>query len=218
MSKHRHDVILRELKEHAPFTAMGAASGIVLMAAVVLLHVPEHISHTAFYVFHPLHVLFSSFVTAAMFWRYKRSLVLTFAIGYLGSVGIGTLSDILLPHLGAGLIGVEMGHVHVGFIEKWWLINPLALLGIGAGIMLPRTKVPHFGHVLLSTWASLFYPLSHGHAENWLPLLAPMFLVLFVAVWLPCCLSDIAFPLFFVGEPAAEDRGEQDREDTTDSP
>jgi hypothetical protein len=26
-----------------------------------------------------------------------------------------------------------------------------------------------------------------------------MFIVLFLAVWLPCCVSDIVFPLLFVG-------------------
>jgi hypothetical protein len=28
---------------------------------------------------------------------------------------------------------------------------------------------------------------------------AGMFIVLFIAVWLPCCISDIVFPILFVG-------------------
>ena len=58
--------IAHELKEHAPFTALGAVSGIIIMVIVVLGDVPSHISQTAFYVSHPLHVLLSALVTTAM--------------------------------------------------------------------------------------------------------------------------------------------------------
>jgi len=202
---HRRDVVLRELKSHAPFTALGALSGIALMLLIVLAETPREVSHHVFYVLHPAHVLLSAFVTAAMYRRYKGHLVLTVIIGYVGSVGIGTISDIILPHLGGWLVGAEMGHFHIGFIEKWWLVNPLALAGVAAGICLPRTKVPHYGHVLLSTWASLFYLATHGQVDNWLPRLPLIFIILFFAVWLPCCLSDIAFPLLFIGKKAPEE-------------
>jgi len=206
MTAHDRRPIIHELRDHAPFTALGALSGIVLLLVVVLGHVPTKVSNAAFCVFHPGHVFLSAMVTAAMFWRYRRNVVLTVIIGYVGSIAIGTTSDILLPHLGGWLIGVRMDHVHqhLGFIEEWWLVNPAALLGIAAGMWQGRTKVPHFGHVLLSTWASLFYLVAHGHVENWLPKLPLAFIVLFVAVWLPCCLSDILFPLAFVGRKNAE--------------
>jgi len=90
---------------------------------------------------------------------------------------------------------------HLPFIEKWWLVNPLALVGIAIGYLRPTTKIPHFGHVLLSTWASLFYFTAFGVAY-WLPLLPAVFLFLFLAVWIPCCLSDIVFPLLFIREVA----------------
>jgi len=56
---------------------------------------------------------------------------------------------------------------------------------------------------MLSTWASLFYFAAFATAE-WLPLLPVIFVFLFIAVLLPCCLSDIVFPLLFVrkGLPA----------------
>jgi len=86
-------------------------------------------------------------------------------------------------------------------IEHWWLVNPLALLGIAIAIWRPTTKLPHWGHVFISTWASLFYLTGYGEA-SWLPLLPVIFAVLFLAVWVPCCLSDIVFPLLFVGDGA----------------
>jgi hypothetical protein len=84
----------------------------------------------------------------------------------------------------------------VPFIEEWW-INFLALGGIAIGYWKQTTKIPHFGHVLLSTWASLFYIMAFGKAD-WIPLLPFIFLFLFLAVWLPCCTSDIIYPLLLV--------------------
>ena len=197
----RRNVVLGELKQHAPFTAVGALTGIVIMAAVIVFHVPHETSQKLFDVLHPVHVLFSAVVTAALYRRYKRNLLFTVIIGYVGSVGIGTLSDIILPYLGGRLVGAHM-HLHIGFIEHWWLVNPLALVGVAIALWRPWTKLPHFAHMFLSTWASLFYLTGHGQAD-WLPLLPVIFVVLFIAVWLPCCLSDIIFPLLFVGKPTA---------------
>jgi hypothetical protein len=116
-------------------------------------------------------------------------------IGYVGSIGIATLSDVVIPYLGGALLTLKM-EFHLGFIEKWWLVNPMALIGIAIGYWKPTTKFPHAGHVLLSTWASLFYFTAFGMA-NWIPLLPFIFLILFLAVWIPCCTSDIVFPLLF---------------------
>lgn len=195
-------IIGAELKQHAPFTAVGAVTGVVIMSLVVATKLPHETSKVIFHVLHPAHVLLSAIVTTALFRRYRKSLLLTVVIGYVGSVGIGTLSDIVMPHLGGLLVGAEMDHVHIGFIEHWWLINPLALAGIAIALWWPHTKLAHSGHVFLSTWASLFYLTAHGQAA-WLPLLPAVFAVLFIAVWVPCCLSDIVFPLLFVGREAA---------------
>jgi hypothetical protein len=55
------------------------------------------------------------------------------------------------------------------------------------------------GHVLLSTWASLFSFTAFGQAD-WTSVLLPVFFLLFLAVWLPCCVSDIVYPLLWVGK------------------
>ena len=59
-------LIAHELKEHIPFTALGALTGIILTVIVLLSNIPNHISDTIFHTFHPLHVLLSAFVTTAM--------------------------------------------------------------------------------------------------------------------------------------------------------
>ena len=185
-----------ELGKHAPFTAGGAASGILIMVIIVFTNIPPDISETVFYTLHPAHVVLSALTTTAMYKKYgKGKIWAAILIGYTGSIGIATLSDSIIPYLGGALLNIEM-HFHAGFIEKWWLVNPLAFLGIAIGYLKPTTKFPHAGHMLLSTWASLFYFAAFGMA-NWIPLLPFIFVFLFLAVWIPCCVSDIVYPLLF---------------------
>ena len=201
--------IAQELRRHAPFTALGALTGIIIMVIIVFGNIPTQISQTAFYTLHPIHVVLSALVTTAMYTKYKKAKIwAAVLIGWTGSIGIATMSDVLVPYLGGTLLHIDMDF-HVPFvetskipvigIEKWIVVNGAALLGIAIGYWKQTTKIPHFGHVLLSTWASLFYFTSFGTA-NWLPLLPFVFLFLFLAVWIPCCLSDIVYPLLFIKE------------------
>jgi len=205
--------IARELKEHIPFTALGAVTGIILMAIVVFTHISTPISEAAFYTLHPLHVLLSALVTTAMYKRYsKGKLWAAILIGYAGSIGIATLSDAIIPYLEGSMLNIKIGF-HAPFLEteempflgiaKWVVINSAALIGIALGYWKQTTKIPHSGHVLLSTWASLFYFTAFGTA-SWIPLLPLIFIFLFLSVWLPCCLSDIVFPLLFIGKAGAK--------------
>ena len=194
--------ITTELARHAPFTSLGALTGIIVMVIIVLSNVSAQISHTVFYTLHPIHVVLSALATTAMYRKYSPGkLWVAILIGYTGSIGIATISDAIIPYLGGSLLGINIGF-EVPFIEKWWLVNPMALIGIAIGYWKPTTKFPHYGHVLLSTWASLFYFTAFGTAR-WLPLLPFIFLFLFLAVWLPCCLSDIVFPLLFTKKQLA---------------
>ena len=200
--------ISKELKDHAPFTFFGAITGIIVIA--LFQRIPSKLSYDVFYILHPIHVLLSALVTASMFelhecerisgkcLRGKCNFWVLLIIGYAGSVGIATISDSLIPYLGETLFNMPNRGIHIGFIEKWWLVNPLAILGITIAYFRPQTKFPHTGHVLLSTWASLFHIImARGGILNWLSYIG-ILVFLFIAVWLPCCISDIVFPLLFV--------------------
>ncbi|NQU16732.1 MAG: hypothetical protein HQ564_01595 [Candidatus Saganbacteria bacterium] len=197
--------ILKELKRHAPFTIFGALFGVIAM--LLFYRLPFESANRIFYVLHPLHVVLSAMVTSSMYYHYKCgklkvkcNLLVLLLIGYFGSVGIATLSDSVIPYLGEVLLNLPNRGIHIGFIEEWWIVNPAAILGIMIGYFWPRTKFPHAGHVLLSTFASLFHIImAMGGIISWGLALA-VFAFLFLAVWLPCCVSDIVFPLLFVGE------------------
>lgn len=201
--------IALELAEHAPFTAVGAVIGIMVMAIIHFLNAPREISHAIFYTLHPLHIVLSALTTTAMYRLHKKGrLWATILIGYTGSIGIATLSDIIIPYLGGSTLNIPM-EFHVPFIEtenmpfigvpKWIIVNAAAVIGMAIAYWKPITRFPHMGHVLLSTWASLFSFTAFGIA-NWIPLLPFIFLFLFLAVWLPCCISDIVYPLLWVRE------------------
>ena len=200
--------ISKELKIHAPFTIFGAATGVIIITFFQKL--PFSISYNIFYVLHPIHVVLSALVTASMYRlhtcecisgkciRGKCNLWFLLIIGYVGSVGIATMSDSVIPYLGEIMLKMPNRGIHLGFIEKWWLVNPLAIVGVLIACFRPTTKFPHMGHVLLSTWASLFHIImAMGGSLQWFLYIA-IFLFLFLAVWIPCCVSDIVFPLLFV--------------------
>lgn len=226
--KERAKHILVELKGHAPFTLLGGLIGIIFM--LLFRNVSGAGSHSLFAVFHPAHVVLSAMVTASMFKMHaaKKHFVLVLLIGYFGSVGIATLSDVIIPHIGIHMLGLDVPRhaqlhhheaastdenvavtahehsehyehtIHLGFIEEWYIVNPAALLGVLIAYFLPRTKFPHSGHVLISTWASSSYLLMNLESEITISAAIGLFAILFIAVWLPCCISDIIFPLLFV--------------------
>jgi len=196
--------IATELRRHAPFTAFGAATGVAFMVIVLFADVLGQISSASFnifYILHPAHVVLSALVTTALYRRYRAGNIwVAILIGYTGSVGIATLSDSVIPYLGEMLLDLPNRGIHIGFIEEPLLTNPAAFLGIAIGYWRPSTKFPHAGHVLISTWASLFHIImALGQTVGWIQVLA-IFSFLFLAVWLPCCLSDIVYPLLFIRE------------------
>ena len=199
--------ILKELKIHAPFTVFGAITGIIIM--VFSLKLPYKVSYNTFYVLHPLHVFLSALVTAAMYKLHtcpqvgagcikgKCNFWALIIIGYIGSVGIATISDSIIPYAAETLLNMPNREIHLGFIEKWWLVNPLAIMGIAFAYYHPTTKFPHSLHVLLSTWASLFHIIMAKIGILSWTSCATIFVFLFISVWIPCCVSDIVFPLLF---------------------
>jgi len=195
--------IAHELKHHIPFTAFGALTGIALM--IFFRGLSHGSAHKLFYIFHPLHVMLSAVATASLFRHYQCkhsgfscSIWAFILVGFFGSVGIATLSDSLIPYLGEVMLKLPHAEAHIGFIEGWYIVIPAAFLGIAIAYFIPNTKLPHTGHVLISTWASLFHVIMAANSDMGFRIYACVFSFLFLSVWLPCCISDIVFPLMFI--------------------
>ena len=250
--------IWAEMMCHLPFTAGGAAFGIIFM--LIFKNMGQDTGSVLFKIFHPAHVVLSAMVTSSLFLLHtkKRNFFVIVLVGYFGAVGIATLSDCIIPFFGEEILHVsvpshsalheaEESHLqvdnahevqeheehahddhihgdtgiegnnnsehvhdencehhnhehglHLGFIEQWYIVNPAALLGIIFAWYMPSSRYPHGVHVLISTWASSSHMLMNTTADITTTVLFGMFIVLFIAVWLPCCVSDILFPLLFV--------------------
>lgn len=190
--------IFQELKEHAPFTFMGALSGILLF--FLLRNIPTNLSFKLFYTFHPMHVLLSTFVTTSMYKLHKKNpnIFVLFLIGFVGPLLIATISDSIIPFVGETLLHLPHRELHLGFIEEWYIVNPIAFLGVLLAYFMPNTKFPHSAHILISTWASLFHVLMAVDKSISLYVYFGVLFLLFISDWIPCCFSDIVFPLLFV--------------------
>jgi hypothetical protein len=192
----------KELKEHAPFTIFGAFTGIILLILILvggLLEYIHSVDEPIFYILHPTHIFLSAWVTTSLYLKYgRKELWIAFTIGITGSLGIATLSDSIIPYLGELLLNLPHAHAHIGFLEQPIITISPAIIGVVSGYVISATKLPHFGHVFISTWASLFHVImALGATVIWWQV-GGIFFFLFIAVWLPCCLSDIIYPLLFI--------------------
>jgi hypothetical protein len=193
--------VFKELEHHMPFTFLGAAIGIVFMAIIVngnyLLDISPY-TEDIFFILHSIHVFLSALVTTTLFVKYRtKNILWVIFVGYTGAIGIATISDSLIPYLGELIIGLPKSEPHIGFIEEPLKTNIPAFIGIAVGYLKGTTKIPHAGHVLISTWASLFHIfMAIGASLTTLQMIG-IFTFLFLAVWLPCCTSDIIYPLLF---------------------
>jgi hypothetical protein len=196
----------------------GALTGIMLM--LLFRNISHQASYRLFYIFHPAHVVLSAMVTASLFRLHEKTkgFLIVLIVGYVGSIGTATLSDSILPFFVEDILGVAVpteaavhshGHeagseqkhereLHIGFIEEWYIVNPAALLGILIAYFLPKSKMPHAFHILISTWASAAHIMMNTNQPMTAVLVTGIFIVLFIAVWLPCCFSDIVFPMLLV--------------------
>jgi hypothetical protein len=187
-----HKEILHELKEHIPFTALATLTSIILIFFFLKLNLISSFI-PLFYMFHPAHILFSAAVSSAMFYNYNKKILPSVLIGLIISVAIGSLSDIFFPYLGTSLLGIPISF-HLPALEIPIVIWGIGLIGAGLGIIIKKTKFPHFLHVLISVFASLFYIFAYSANFSIINFLV-ILLIASISVVIPCCLGDIILPL-----------------------
>jgi hypothetical protein len=196
--------ILAELKDHIPYSVFSAAFALIVVAIFsAACFLIDHSKFSAvagdlFHVFHPVHMLLSAAATTAMFWKHWHNLSRAVVVGFLGSVLVCGISDVIIPWLGGMLLGVSM-HLHICILEHPVMVLPFVFIGIMTGLaaaeVIPRATVfSHTSHVFISSMASVLYMLSYG-LVNWMGVIGSVFIIIILAVVLPCCISDIVLPL-----------------------
>jgi predicted membrane protein len=198
--KTRTSEALHELKHHSPFTILATIMAIILITLLYFFKISDFnsIMQTSFHIAHPLHLFVSAIASAAIFYKYKKSFFQAILVGLLGAIVIGSISDVLFPYL-IGIIFNMKLEFHLPIIENPLLILSVAIIGSILGIKTKLTKVPHLLHVFLSVFASLLYLFAFNQTITPLTFILSA-LIVFIAVIVPCCLSDILFPFFFLGK------------------
>jgi len=210
-----------ELLHHFPYATMSVALALMLLTMIsVFFNVgAEHDvissccgetgSHTSsfdilFHSFHFVHILFATSGTILTFRRYSDKMMVGLLVGTLSSMVFCTLSDILLPYAAGRILGIDMD-LHICFSSE--LANILPFLGVGllngwimSQLVEFRTRdnslLLHFLHTFISAMASIFYAVGHGLSDFYTNF-GMFFLLMIVAVIIPCTLSDVVAPIFF---------------------
>ena len=215
--------LLVELREHVPFSVTAVALGLMAAGAICILGsgfmeggfgeaIHDHAQHEAgdhahgpvfarlfFHLFHPAHMLFSAVATTAMFCRYDRSTIKAIIVGMVGAIGVCGASDILMPHVSLIVLGIKTPW-HICVIEHPTMVLPYAVIGVIVGVVssggvIRSTLISHSLHVLASSMASIFYMVGPLGLVAWIDRVGQVFVFVVLAVMVPCCLSDIVFPM-----------------------
>lgn len=204
----RWRLVVVEFAHHLPFTTIGT---LIAMAGVWWFgsqHLsdghPEGLftqSRSLFHLFHPLHICLSAIATTSLFWRHERHVLRAAIVGAVGTIVPCGLSDYFFPYLGGLLVGQTM-ELHMCIVDHPQLFYPFLALGILAGFWAESRLTgshlfSHGAHVFISSTASLLYLLSFGFTA-WMMdvrLVFPAFATIVLAVWIPCCISDVVIPV-----------------------
>jgi len=200
--KNKKNEILHELKHHFPLTLLTAVlAGIIISILFISgISFSTPFLELVFELFHESHILISGIATSALYYRYQRSKTNAILVGFLGAIIIGSLSDVLFPYIIGKLFLLDTSF-HLPLLEEPIRVTILALagtlIGLGSNRFSKTFKLSHNLHVFLSVLASLFYVLAFTPVLNILTILL-LVITVFLVVYVPCSISDIIFPLYFV--------------------
>lgn len=212
---HHEHSLMGELVHHLPYAIFSIALGLIILSLLDVFsfsghhhehgaHEAVHGAHLLFHSFHFLHIIFAMTGSLIMFSRFSGNLVKGVIVSLFSSIFFCTLSDVVLPYIAGLMLGVHM-HFHLCFYTELHNVIPFIGIGLLNGIVMSRHSSSikgfysvgsHFGHILISSLASLFYLVSEGFS-NWYPQMGLLFIFLIIAVVVPCTLADVVVPMFF---------------------
>ena len=206
--KQRWNLLVAEFARHLPYASV---STLIAMAAVWWFATQlinegrtEQLltqARGSFHLFHPLHICLSAIATTSLFWRYQRHIGRAVWVGAWGTIVPCGFSDYIFPYLGGRLLGRTM-ELHMCIVQEPQLFFSFLALGILGGFWAENRLrgshlFSHGAHIFISSSASLLYLISFGFT-SWMSNVQdifPVFAIIVLAVWVPCCISDIVIPV-----------------------
>lgn len=206
---HSEHKIMDEIICHFPYAVFSVAFSLIVLNFMDFVAVGKDSSNLEpiwfglFHSFHFMHITFAAVGTLLSFSKLSKNLFRGLVLSAVTATGFCMLSDIVFPYLGGRLLGVPMTF-HICFFHEFANIIPFLIVGLLTGMALSKHDHgskgtfglwSHFAHIFVSSLASSFYMVSNGF-NDWSNQIGYVFLVLIVAVVIPCTLSDVAAPMF----------------------
>lgn len=212
IGSHNHSSsLVGEIVSHLPHAIFSVAFCLTILSffsafqlSINDIGVLKRVSSVLFHSFHFLHILFSVTGTMITFYRFSTRIVRGIFVGIFSALVFCTLSDAVMPYLAGKILYVDM-KFHLCLFHELQNVIPFLIAGVISGVVIAKShksnilfysKVSHFVHILISSFASMFYLVAHG-MPNWYSQIGIIFLFLIVAVVIPCILSDIVTPMTF---------------------
>ena len=203
--------MLGELICHFPYAVFSVAFGLALLSFVSFVSfgstdpvLARKGANMLFHSFHFMHIVFAATGTMITFLRFSKNVLKACLVGIISPSLFCMLSDAVMPYVGGTMLGVPM-KLHICFYSELANVLPFLLIGIINGFVMSRHQherqgfysvFSHAIHILVSSLASALYLVSHGFT-NWYAQIGNVFLLLIVAVVIPCTLSDVVVPMIF---------------------
>ncbi len=195
-----------ELLCHIPYGILAVATSMILVSLILFVTPQTPLfaknASTLFHTLHFIHILFAASSVVLAFRKYSDSVIGAVVLGAVVPAVFCTLSDVFLPYWGSNIFGLNVA-LHICFKSHLGSILPFLITGIVNGLLLSHTTncdnlmvhatVSHFSHSFISALASFLYLLSHGFADLKHGM-GIIFIVLLVAVIIPCIISDVIVP------------------------
>jgi len=209
---HNHDLlehsVIDELICHLPYAIYSVAFSLIALSiySVFSMNLEPAIvkkgCKALFHSFHFMHIVFAATGTIITFCRFSKNYARALLVGLVSPTFFCILSDAVLPYIGGRILGVEM-HFHACFFTEPERVIPFLIVGIINGFVMSRhheskqggySLSSHATHIFISSLASTFYLMSHGFT-NWYASIGNVFVLLIIAVVVPCTLADVVVPM-----------------------
>jgi len=209
---HNHDLlehsVIDELVCHLPYAIYSVAFSLIALSiySVFSMNLEPAIvkkgCKALFHSFHFMHIVFAATGTVITFCRFSKNYLRALIVGLVSPTFFCILSDAVLPYIGGRLLGVDM-HFHACFFTEPQRVIPFLIVGVINGFVMSRhhsskqggySLSSHATHIFISSLASTFYLMSHGFT-NWYSSIGNVFVLMIIAVVVPCTLADVVVPM-----------------------
>jgi len=206
---HEEHNMVNELFCHLPYAIFSVSFSLIILSffSVFTIGFTDPLvvkkgCKALFHSFHFMHIVFATTGTIITFCRFSKNYLRALFVGIISPTVFCILSDAVLPYIGGTILGVPM-KFHMCFIVEPHRVIPFLIVGIINGFAMSThhgskqggySLSSHAIHIFMSSLAATFYLISHGFTQ-WYSSIGSVFILLIIAVVIPCTLADIVVPM-----------------------